>query len=126
MSDSDKGCKKFLADVGFFFSQKNFARQIIFGNFGAARFCASFFQKVFAGFLAPVWRTYFALTGKSAITAIAVSIFRGPMVKRLRHRPFTAVTRVRVPVGSPNKLKANPFPLGDGFAFKIYFFRYMQ
>ena len=43
----------------------------------------------------------------------------GPMVKRLRHRPFTAVTRVRVPVGSPNKLKANPFPLGDGFAFSI-------
>ena len=27
----------------------------------------------------------------------------GPMVKRLRHRPFTAVTRVRVPVGSPTK-----------------------
>ena len=27
----------------------------------------------------------------------------GPMVKRLRHRPFTAVTRVRVPVGSPAK-----------------------
>ena len=25
----------------------------------------------------------------------------GPMVKRLRHRPFTAVTRVRVPYGSP-------------------------
>ena len=25
------------------------------------------------------------------------------MVKRLRHRPFTAVTRVRVPVGSPNE-----------------------
>ena len=24
----------------------------------------------------------------------------GPMVKRLRHRPFTAITRVRVPVGS--------------------------
>ena len=45
----------------------------------------------------------------------------GPMVKRLRHRPFTAVTRVRVPVGSPNKLKANPFPLGDGFAFIVYF-----
>ena len=28
----------------------------------------------------------------------------GPMVKRLRHRPFTAVTRVRIPVGSPLKL----------------------
>ena len=27
--------------------------------------------------------------------------FLGPMVKRLRHRPFTAVTRVRIPVGSP-------------------------
>ena len=30
------------------------------------------------------------------------TLVRGPMVKRLRHRPFTAVTRVRVPVGSPN------------------------
>ena len=26
----------------------------------------------------------------------------GSMVKRLRHRPFTAVTRVRVPYGSPH------------------------
>ena len=25
----------------------------------------------------------------------------GPLVKRLRHRPFTAVTRVRIPYGSP-------------------------
>ena len=25
----------------------------------------------------------------------------GPMVKRLRHRPFTAVSRVQIPVGSP-------------------------
>ncbi len=25
----------------------------------------------------------------------------GPVVKRLRHRPFTAVTRVRFPHGSP-------------------------
>ena len=30
----------------------------------------------------------------------------GPLVKWLRHRPFTAVTRVRIPYGSPkfNKL----------------------
>ena len=28
-------------------------------------------------------------------------VFLGPMVKRSRHRPFTAVTRVRFPVGSP-------------------------
>ena len=43
------------------------------------------------------------------------------MVKRLRHHPFTVVTWVQVPLGSPNKLKANPFPVGDGFAFIIYF-----
>ncbi len=28
----------------------------------------------------------------------------GPMVKRLRHRPFTAVTRVRFPFGSPGRI----------------------
>ncbi len=27
----------------------------------------------------------------------------GPVVKRLRHRPFTAVTRVRFPSGSPKR-----------------------
>ena len=32
-----------------------------------------------------------------------VAAFFGPMVKRLRHRPFTAVTRVRFPVGSPEE-----------------------
>ncbi len=45
----------------------------------------------------------------------------GSLVKRLRHRPFTAVTGVRFSHESPNKLKANPFPLGDGFAFIVYF-----
>ena len=29
-----------------------------------------------------------------------VIIKYGPMVKRLRHRPFTAVTRVRISLGS--------------------------
>ena len=29
----------------------------------------------------------------------------GPVVKRLRHRPFTAVTRVRFPSGSPTPLR---------------------
>ncbi len=29
------------------------------------------------------------------------AIIFGPLVKRLRHRPFTAVTRVRIPYGSP-------------------------
>lgn len=29
----------------------------------------------------------------------------GPVVKRSRHRPFTAVTRVRFPVGSPKALQ---------------------
>ena len=38
------------------------------------------------------------------IIKVAVKQFMkhiGSMVKRLRHRPFTAVTRVRFPVGSP-------------------------
>ena len=33
-------------------------------------------------------------------TFTASEIRSGPMVKRLRHRPFTAVTRVRFPLGS--------------------------
>ncbi len=31
------------------------------------------------------------------------TVLYGPVVKRLRHRPFTAVSRVRFPSGSPNK-----------------------
>ena len=31
----------------------------------------------------------------------------GPLVKRLRHRPFTAVTWVRFPYGSPNRKRAD-------------------
>ena len=38
----------------------------------------------------------------------------GPLVKRLRHRPFTAVTWVRFPYGSP---KRNSSPLGGLFRF---------
>ena len=33
----------------------------------------------------------------------------GPLVKRLRHRPFTAVTWVRFPYGSPNVTNPNSF-----------------
>jgi hypothetical protein len=33
--------------------------------------------------------------------AIVLLNYIGPLVKRLRHRPFTAVTRVRIPYGSP-------------------------
>ena len=43
----------------------------------------------------------------------------GLVVKRLRRRPLTAQSRVRFPARSPDKLKANPFPLGDGFAFLV-------
>ena len=38
----------------------------------------------------------------------------GPLVKRLRHRPFTAVTWVRVPYGSP---KQETPPKGGVFCF---------
>ena len=48
-------------------------------------------------------------------------IIFGLMVKRLRRSPLKAESGVRVSVGLPNKLKANPFPLGDGFAFIVYF-----
>ena len=34
---------------------------------------------------------------------------RGPLVKRLRHRPFTAVTGVRFSHGSPKKKTSEPF-----------------
>ena len=36
--------------------------------------------------------------------ALRHNLFHGPLVKRLRHRPFTAVTRVRIPYGSYKKL----------------------
>ena len=37
---------------------------------------------------------------------ILLTYFNGPLVKRLRHRPFTAVTRVRIPYGSPLEIKS--------------------
>ena len=43
--------------------------------------------------LAVFWETSFAFLGLLGQP--------GPLVKWLRHRPFTAVTRVRVPYGSP-------------------------
>ena len=36
------------------------------------------------------------------------SRYHGPLVKRLRHRPFTAVTGVRFPYGSPKIPAAHP------------------
>ena len=44
----------------------------------------------------------------------------GPVVKRLRHRPFTAVTRVRFPSGSPIKTNPNYFVTNDVFGFLFY------
>ena len=34
----------------------------------------------------------------------------GSMVKRLRLRPLTAATRVRIPIESPHSAKAGPVP----------------
>ncbi len=47
-------------------------------------------------------------------TGIFYSGSSGPLVKRLRHGPFTAVTWVRFPYGSPQKSGQTLF----GFAFK--------
>ena len=41
------------------------------------------------------------VTGSSPVGSLDEKIKYGPLVKRLRHRPFTAVTRVRIPYGSP-------------------------
>ena len=41
------------------------------------------------------------LTHRTGSIPVLGTSYLGPMVKRLRHRPFTAVTRVRIPVGSP-------------------------
>ena len=37
---------------------------------------------------------------RGALKPMFVGSYYGPMVKRLRHRPFTAVTWVRIPLGS--------------------------
>ena len=41
------------------------------------------------------------LSGSPAFRCEPETADHGPMVKRLRHRPFTAVSRVRFPFGSP-------------------------
>ena len=47
-------------------------------------------------------------------------VMLGPVVKRLRHRPFTAVTRVRFPSGSPRiKEQVRKYLL-------FYFFNYRK
>ncbi len=44
----------------------------------------------------------------------------GPLVKRLRHGPFTAVTWVRFPYGSPKYSNPNFSPIGERFGFVVY------
>ena len=46
----------------------------------------------------------------------------GSMVKRLRHRPFTAVTRVRFSSGSPQELEGKQSPIGWLFLYPFAFF----
>ena len=41
-----------------------------------------------------------AVNRRVAGSSPARGVFYGPLVKGLRHRPFTAVTRVRIPHGS--------------------------
>ncbi len=46
-------------------------------------------------------RRHSRLEGSNPSLSAIHIYFRGPLVKWLRHRPFTAVTRVRIPYGSP-------------------------
>ncbi len=45
----------------------------------------------------------FCMAAPKLVAAVQSIIEYGPLVKRLRHRPFTAVTGVRFPYGSPSK-----------------------
>ena len=48
------------------------------------------------------------------------ALLNGPMVKRLRHHPFTVVSRVRISVGSPYLLrKAKAFAKGQNYSVKM-------
>ena len=49
------------------------------------------------------------------------SRYHGPLVKRLRHRPFTAVTGVRFSHGSPNVTNPNYFVNRNWFGFVFYY-----
>ena len=49
--------------------------------------------------------------------SVPLRLLYGPLVKWLRHRPFTAVTWVRVPYGSP---KESSLPKGGLLCFAIY------
>ena len=46
-------------------------------------------------------RRHSRLEGSNPSLSAIHIYFKGPLVKWLRHRPFTAVTRVRIPYGSP-------------------------
>ena len=55
--------------------------------------------------------------------------YHGPLVKRLRHRPFTAESWVQFPYGSPFNVLGNsvisPFP-SFSFIVKMGFVRYLS
>ena len=51
-----------------------------------------------------------------ACAIIYLVLKNGSLVKRLRHRPFTAVTRVRIPAGSP--LYGRIAQLGEHLPYK--------
>ena len=56
------------------------------------------------------------LTDRSQVRVLLEEpILYGPLVKRLRHRPFTAVSRVRFPDGSPHGRLAQ---LGERLPYK--------
>ena len=50
----------------------------------------------------------YCLKGSNPLLSVKHS--SGPLVKRLRHRPFTAVTRVRIPYGSCASFIVEDYP----------------
>ena len=66
------------------------------------------------------WKSCRRLTLSQGFESLTLHLYDcfcyyGPLVKRLRHRPFTAVTRVRVPYGSLFFMEDYPSPAeGNG------------
>ncbi len=55
---------------------------------------------------------------KGSNPLLSVANLPGPLVKRLRHRPFTAVTRVRIPYGSFQLNVGGLAQLGEHLPYK--------
>src|SRR5699024_440227 len=62
--------------------------------------CGAIMEKYSSGEEAPLLRVKVGSAGARVQIPRSPPFFYGPLVKWLRHRPFTGVSRVRIPYGS--------------------------